>query len=77
MTHREQELFFEPLELLRKTAAKLPDFQGADWKDVDDYILNGTKTFISNGPIADTFTVLAVTDKEKGPHGMSIFILEK
>ena len=46
-------------------------------KDGDDYILNGTKTFISNGPIADTFTVLAVTDKEKGTHGMSIFIVEK
>ena len=36
MTHREQELSFETQELLRKTAAKLPDFQGADWKDVDD-----------------------------------------
>ena len=46
-------------------------------KDGDDYILNGTKTFISNGPIADTFTVLAVTDKEKGTRGMSIFIVEK
>lgn len=40
MTHREQELFFETLELLRKIAAQLPDFQGADWKDVDDYIFS-------------------------------------
>ena len=40
MTHREQELFFETLELLRKTAAKLPDFQGSDWRDVDDYIFS-------------------------------------
>ena len=46
-------------------------------KDGNDYILNGTKAFISNGPIADTFTVLAVTDKEKGTRGMSIFIVEK
>lgn len=47
-------------------------------KDGDSYILNGTKAFISNGPIADTFTVLAVTDKEKGTRGgMSIFIVEK
>jgi len=46
-------------------------------KDGDDYILNGTKAFISNGPIADTFTVLAITDKEKGTRGMSIFIVEK
>lgn len=40
MTHREQKLFFETLELLRRTAARLPDFQGADWKDVDDYIFS-------------------------------------
>jgi len=46
-------------------------------KDGEEYIINGTKAFISNGPIADTFTVLAVTDKEKGTRGMSIFIVEK
>lgn len=46
-------------------------------KDGNDYILNGTKAFISNGPIADTYTVLARTDKEKGTRGMSVFIVEK
>lgn len=40
MTHREQKLFFETLELLRRTAARLSDFQGMDWKDVDDYIFS-------------------------------------
>ncbi|NLV17482.1 MAG: acyl-CoA dehydrogenase [Syntrophomonadaceae bacterium] len=43
--------------------------------DGDEYILNGTKTFTSNGPIADTFVVFAVTDKTKGTKGMSAFIV--
>ena len=46
-------------------------------KDGNDYILNGTKCFISNAPIADTFMVVAYTDKEKGPKGMSLFLVEK
>jgi len=41
------------------------------------YVLNGTKTFITNGPIGDVFVILAVTDKEKGPGGISGFIVEK
>lgn len=43
----------------------------------DCYILNGTKHFITNGPIADVFTVMAVTDKTKGPKGITAFIVEK
>ncbi|MEJ5185613.1 MAG: acyl-CoA dehydrogenase family protein [Candidatus Geothermincolales bacterium] len=43
----------------------------------DHYILNGTKMFITNGPIADICIVLAVTDKEKGGAGISAFIVEK
>jgi len=42
-----------------------------------EYILNGTKSFITNAPIADTFMVIAYTDKEKGPKGMSLFLVEK
>lgn len=45
--------------------------------DGDAYILNGAKTFISNGPTADTFVVLAYTDKAKGTKGMSMFIVTK
>lgn len=45
--------------------------------DGDCYILNGTKTFISNGPTADTFIILAYTDKSKGTKGMSTFIVTK
>ncbi|WP_315524493.1 acyl-CoA dehydrogenase family protein [Pseudoramibacter alactolyticus] len=46
-------------------------------RDGDDYILNGSKCFISSGGIADMFTVFAVTDKEKGAHGISCFLVEK
>ena len=41
------------------------------------YILNGSKTFTTNGHYADTCVVMAVTDKSKGSHGISAFILEK
>ncbi len=41
------------------------------------YVLNGTKTFITNGPVGDVFVVLAKTDKEKGAAGISGFIVEK
>lgn len=43
----------------------------------DRYILNGTKTFITNGHYADATVVIAVTDKTKGTHGLSAFIVEK
>jgi alkylation response protein AidB-like acyl-CoA dehydrogenase len=43
----------------------------------DKYILNGTKMFITNGPICDIGIVLAVTDPSKGPLGISAFIFEK
>jgi butyryl-CoA dehydrogenase len=45
--------------------------------DGDYYILNGTKTFITNGPTADTFIILAYTDKSQGNKGMSAFIVSK
>lgn len=43
----------------------------------EKYILNGTKHFITNAPEADIFTVMAVTDKSKGPKGITSFIVEK
>jgi len=45
--------------------------------DGNDYVINGTKTFISNGPIADTYIVFAWTDKAAGRKGMSCFIVPK
>ena len=44
----------------------------------DEYVLNGTKCFITNGGIADVFIVLAVTDRDAGGgRGSSLFIVEK
>jgi butyryl-CoA dehydrogenase len=43
----------------------------------DSYYLNGTKMFITNGPIADVMVIIAVTDKEKKGAGISAFIVEK
>jgi alkylation response protein AidB-like acyl-CoA dehydrogenase len=43
----------------------------------DRYVLNGSKTFITNGRYADVVVVIAVTDKSKGTHGLSAFVVEK
>ena len=45
-------------------------------RDGDDYILNGTKSDITNGPIADLVLVYAKTSPEKGAKGISAFIVE-
>lgn len=44
--------------------------------DGDDYILNGTKIFVTNGGFAEIFIVFASTDPEKRARGMSAFIVE-
>lgn len=46
-------------------------------KDGDYYILNGRKQWITNGGEAEIYTVIALTDKSKGPRGASAFIVEK
>ena len=43
----------------------------------DRWVLNGNKTFITNGHYADVSVVIAVTNKEEGTHGLSAFIVEK
>lgn len=44
----------------------------------DTYVLNGRKRFITNGPIADIITVIAVTDRKLGPKGgITAFVVEK
>ena len=45
--------------------------------DGDNYILNGSKIFITNGGVADIFVIFAMTDKSKGTKGISAFIVEK
>lgn len=42
----------------------------------DHYLLNGTKIYITNGPVADVLLVYAKTDPERGAHGISAFIVE-
>lgn len=46
-------------------------------RDGDHYVLNGSKIYITNGPVADVLLVYAKTDKDKGAHGISAFIVEK
>jgi hypothetical protein len=43
----------------------------------DKWVLNGNKTFITNGHYADVAVVIAVTDKTQGTHGLSAFVVEK
>lgn len=43
----------------------------------DHYVLNGSKIFITNGGVAETFIIFAMTDKSKGTKGISAFIVEK
>ena len=45
-------------------------------KEGKEWVVNGSKTFITHGSVGQTFVVLAVTDKSKS-HGISAFILEK
>ena len=43
----------------------------------NEWVINGTKQFITSGDIAETVVVMAKTDKEKGAKGISAFIVEK
>ncbi|HWH32054.1 MAG TPA: acyl-CoA dehydrogenase family protein [Egibacteraceae bacterium] len=47
-------------------------------RDGGDWVLNGTKTFITNGPICDVFTVVVRTNPDSGPgQGMTAFIVDR
>ncbi len=43
----------------------------------DRYVLNGSKVFVTNGPVADIFIVYATVDRSKGPNGVSAFLVER
>src|SRR4030043_834690 len=45
--------------------------------DGNEYVLNGTKQWITNGGEAEIYTIIAVTDRSKGARGASAFIVEK
>ena len=46
-------------------------------QDGDDWVLNGTKCWITNGGISDWYTVMAKTDPDKGANGISAFVVHK
>jgi alkylation response protein AidB-like acyl-CoA dehydrogenase len=46
-------------------------------RDGDSYVLNGTKRWITNAGVSKFYTVMAVTDPDKGANGISAFIVEK
>tara|TARA_R110001592_G_scaffold1001_3_gene5919 strand:+ start:2112 stop:3284 length:1173 start_codon:yes stop_codon:yes gene_type:complete len=56
---------------MKLRADKRSDEQG------DHYVLNGTKMWITNGPDAHTYVIYAKTAPEKGPHGITAFIVER
>ncbi len=45
--------------------------------DGDDYVINGSKTWITNAPIANMFVLFAVTDASKGSFGLSAFLIDR
>ena len=46
-------------------------------RDGEDYVIDGAKTFVSNGPLADTYILFCWTDRAAGRKGMSAFIVPK
>ena len=46
-------------------------------RDGDDWIINGTKNWITNGTQADTYLVFATEDKSQGSHGVHCFMVER
>jgi alkylation response protein AidB-like acyl-CoA dehydrogenase len=46
-------------------------------RDGDDWIINGTKQWITNGGEAQIYTVVAITDRSKGARGASMFVVEE
>jgi alkylation response protein AidB-like acyl-CoA dehydrogenase len=53
------------------------NLQTSATKEGDEYVLQGQKTFITNGSIADLIVVFATVDKKKGPKGITAFLVEK
>lgn len=58
------------------TGSDLQGIQTTAVRDGDEWIINGSKTFISNGQLADITVVVARTDPEAGSRGFSLFLVE-
>jgi alkylation response protein AidB-like acyl-CoA dehydrogenase len=84
---KQKEAFLKPLAAGRKLGAYCltEPMAGSDAgatkttavKDGDDWVVNGTKIFVTNGGAADTFVVYTSTDPEKKTRGITAFIIEK
>jgi L-prolyl-PCP dehydrogenase len=46
-------------------------------QDGDDWVLSGSKTFCSNGPVADVYLVLATADRSRGSFGLCAFLVDR
>lgn len=46
-------------------------------REGESWVITGSKQFITHGRTADTLVVMAVTDRDKGPHGISAFLVER
>ena len=86
-TQEQKEFYLQPL-LSGKTLGAFgltepnagTDASGQQTKavlDGENYIINGSKLFITNGGVADTYIIFAMTDKSQGTRGISAFIAEK
>lgn len=86
-THEQKQKFLTPLAQGEKMGAfgLTEAMAGSDAsgtrttavRDGNEYILNGSKIFITNGHEADIYVVFAQMDKSKGNHGIAAFIVEK
>lgn len=58
------------------TGSDLQSVRTTAIRDGDDYVINGSKTFISNGQLADLIVVVAKTDPGEGAKGISLLVVE-
>lgn len=78
LTPQTQKMSFASFCLTEREAGSDAGAQKTRAKRVgDEYIINGSKCFISNGGIASLYVVFALTDPEKGARGMSAFIVPR
>lgn len=85
--HQQKEKYLTPLAKGKKlggwcltepgTGSDSSNLQTTARKVGDDWIINGTKTFITQGSVGKIYVVLAKTDPEKGTKGISAFIVER
>ncbi len=86
-TEKQKQKWIPPLASGEKIAAfaltepnagsDVPALSTVAVKKGDRYVINGTKQWISNGGEADFYTTFCLTDKSKGPRGISCLIIEK